>query len=57
MSVEINVSQRYADGAVAREEALCCPVDYDKSLLKLLPQEIIRISKYGTQIFKRPVCF
>ena len=41
MSVEENVSERYADGAIAREEALCCPVDYDASLLKILPQEII----------------
>ena len=41
MSVEKNVSQRYAAGAEQRQEALCCPVDYDASLLKLLPQEII----------------
>jgi arsenite methyltransferase len=41
MSVEANVSERYAAGANEREEALCCPVDYDSSLLKLLPQEII----------------
>lgn len=41
MSTEANVSERYAEGAIAREEALCCPVDYDSSLLKLLPQEII----------------
>ncbi|PCH62881.1 MAG: methyltransferase [SAR86 cluster bacterium] len=41
MNVELKVSQRYADGATQREEALCCPVDYDASLLKLLPQEII----------------
>jgi SAM-dependent methyltransferase len=41
MSVEANVSERYAEGANERQEALCCPVDYDSSLLKLLPQEII----------------
>lgn len=40
-SVETNVSERYAGGAIEREEALCCPVDYDRSLLKMLPQEII----------------
>lgn len=40
-SVESNVSERYADGAKEREEALCCPVDYDRSLLEILPQEII----------------
>ena len=39
--VEIKVSQRYAEGAEKRQEALCCPVDYDASLLELLPQEII----------------
>ena len=40
-SVEINVSERYAAGAQQREEALCCPVDYDPRLLKILPTEII----------------
>lgn len=40
-SVEKNVSERYAEGALDRQEALCCPVDYDTSLLKILPQEII----------------
>ena len=41
MSVEGLVSERYAEGAQERQEALCCPVDYDASLLKILPQEII----------------
>lgn len=41
MSVEANVSERYADGAKEVEPSLCCPVDYDASLLKILPQEII----------------
>lgn len=41
MTVETLVSERYAQGAQARQEALCCPVDYDASLLKILPQEII----------------
>lgn len=40
-SVESNVSERYAQGAQQREEALCCPVDYDPGLLKILPAEII----------------
>jgi arsenite methyltransferase len=39
--VETKVSERYAEGAKERQEALCCPVDYDASLLQLLPQEII----------------
>jgi ubiquinone/menaquinone biosynthesis C-methylase UbiE len=41
MTVENLVSERYAEGAKAKQEALCCPVDYDTSLLKMLPQEII----------------
>lgn len=36
-----SVLDRYSEGAKAREEALCCPVDYDRSLLKILPREII----------------
>lgn len=39
--VESKVSERYAEGAKERQESLCCPVDYDASLLKILPQEII----------------
>ena len=41
MSVEAKVSERYAGGAKALEVSLCCPVDYDAELLKILPQEII----------------
>lgn len=36
-----SVLERYSEGAKVREQALCCPVDYDSSLLKLLPPEII----------------
>lgn len=39
--IKDKVSERYAAGAKERQEALCCPVDYDASLLKLLPQEIV----------------
>ncbi len=35
------VSERYAEGAQEKQAALCCPVDYDQSLLEMLPQEII----------------
>jgi len=35
------VIDRYAEGALAQVPELCCPVDYDASLLKVLPQEII----------------
>lgn len=41
MSVEAKVSERYAGGAKEVEASLCCPVDYDAELLKILPQEII----------------
>ena len=41
MNVESSVLARYSQGAQARQEALCCPVEYDRKLLKLLPQEII----------------
>lgn len=36
-----DVLQRYSAGAKARDEALCCPVDYDRGLLELLPEEIV----------------
>ncbi len=35
------VRDRYAAGAKEREEALCCPVDYDTSLLKAIPQDVL----------------
>ena len=41
MNTESKVSERYAEGAKSVQPSLCCPVDYDTALLKLLPQEII----------------
>jgi len=41
MSMKNSVLERYSEGAKQREATLCCPVDYDTSLLKMLPQEII----------------
>lgn len=41
MGIEEKVSERYAGGAKEVEASLCCPVDYDVNLLKILPQEII----------------
>ncbi len=41
MSVEKNVQARYSEGAKERQEALCCPVNYQAALLEMLPQEII----------------
>ena len=43
---EAAVLERYSEGAQEKQEALCCPVDYDASLLKLLPEEIIE-KDYG----------
>jgi len=36
-----SVRQRYADGAQRQVPELCCPVDYDASLLEALPKEVI----------------
>ena len=41
MTVEAHVKARYADGANEREEALCCPVDYDPQYLKIIPQDVL----------------
>ncbi len=35
------VRSRYEAGAQNREEALCCPVDYDPKYLKVIPSEVI----------------
>lgn len=35
------VKARYAGGAQQKEEALCCPVNYDPRFLTVIPQEII----------------
>jgi SAM-dependent methyltransferase len=41
MSQENSVLKRYSEGAQSVQPELCCPVDYDATLLKQLPQEII----------------
>ena len=46
MELEHSVLDRYSEGAEERQPDLCCPVDYDASLLKVLPQEIIE-KDYG----------
>jgi ubiquinone/menaquinone biosynthesis C-methylase UbiE len=40
-NAETAVRERYAAGAHAPEAKLCCPVDYDKTLLEIIPQEVI----------------
>jgi ubiquinone/menaquinone biosynthesis C-methylase UbiE len=39
--LEAAVRARYAAGAAAREEALCCPVSVDEALLAAIPREVI----------------
>lgn len=46
MNKENAVLERYSAGASERQESLCCPVDYQSDLLKLLPEEIIE-KDYG----------
>ena len=46
LGVEKAVRDRYARGAVVKEEALCCPVAYDPRYLKAIPKEILE-KDYG----------
>lgn len=46
MNKDAAVLERYSEGAETRQEALCCPVDYNTSLLNILPDEIIE-KDYG----------
>ncbi|MGZ5014831.1 MAG: methyltransferase domain-containing protein [Methylobacter sp.] len=41
MTIETGVLERYSQGAESIQADLCCPVDYDRKLLELLPKEII----------------
>ena len=43
---EAATPQRYAAAAKAPEAALCCPVEYNPDLLKIIPQEVIE-KDYG----------
>lgn len=44
--LESAVRIRYAAAAKAPEAALCCPVEYNKDMLKIIPQEVIE-KDYG----------
>jgi arsenite methyltransferase len=44
--MEASVRERYSNGARQVEPTLCCPVDYDRDLLRLLPAEIVE-KDYG----------
>src|SRR5579872_1183192 len=41
LNVDEVVRRRYAEGARARQESLCCPVSYDPRYLEIIPHEII----------------
>ncbi|MGB0415515.1 MAG: methyltransferase domain-containing protein [Coraliomargarita sp.] len=41
-----SVEQRYANAAKQHEAALCCPVDYDRKYLEVIPTEVIE-KDYG----------
>jgi len=41
LNAEAAVRERYTAGAKAAEAKLCCPVDYNTELLKVIPQEVI----------------
>jgi SAM-dependent methyltransferase len=41
LNVKESVLERYSEGAKEVQPALCCPVDYDTALLKMLPKEIV----------------
>src|SRR6476661_8257370 len=43
---ETAVKNRDAAAAKATEAALCCPVEYNRDLLKIIPQEVIE-KDYG----------
>ena len=45
-NIEGEVLRRYKAGAKQVEKGLCCPIDYDRASLSLLPQEIIE-KDYG----------
>ena len=41
LKVESAVKSRYSAAAQIKVEALCCPVEYDRQYLKVIPQEVI----------------
>ncbi len=45
-SVEKSVKERYAAAALQSEAALCCPVEYNREYLKVIPDEVIE-KDYG----------
>ena len=52
--IEIAVRTRYGATTWLKEEALCCPVEYDPQYLKILPDEIIE-RDYGVFVANKIV--
>jgi arsenite methyltransferase len=46
INIETAVRERYSAAALKRESALCCAVAYDRSLLRIIPHEVIE-KDYG----------
>lgn len=44
--IEVAVRERYAKAAREREAGLCVPVNYDRSLLEVIPEEVL-LKDYG----------
>jgi SAM-dependent methyltransferase len=45
-NIENEVLKRYGQGAEAPQASLCCPTEYDRSVLEVLPREIVE-KDYG----------
>jgi hypothetical protein len=41
IDVERAVRDRYSQGAAQRQEALCCPIEYDPRYLDAIPREVL----------------
>jgi arsenite methyltransferase len=46
INTEFSVLKRYSRAAQQRESSLCCPVEYNRDYLKIIPQEVIE-KDYG----------
>lgn len=46
ITIRSSVEKRYADAAKQPEAALCCPVEYDRKYLEVIPEEVVE-KDYG----------
>ena len=42
ITIRSSVEKRYAEAAKQQEAALCCPVEYDRKYLEVIPDEVIK---------------